>query len=104
VLFHARQRRCYLPADLLEERGISLNNLYDLKPIPGFSEIIQKTAEAAEKFLASAHPVSPFTKGMKKLAEIHLKRMKKYGYDPFNPAWIHPPPFWHLRVAALAAR
>ena len=72
VLYHARQRRCYLPADLLEQAGISQTALFDLKPGEKFPQVIRAVAAAAEKHIEAARPSCPYTKGMKKLAGLHL--------------------------------
>lgn len=102
VLYHARARRCYLPEDMLTAAGISPTALFDLKPGEKFPALIKTLAFEAERHLQAARPRTAYTKGMKKLAQLHLRQMKKCAYDPFDKKWIEPPPFWQLRVALAA--
>lgn len=100
VLYHAGQRRCYLPEDKMA--SLSLAQLYVLKPQPGLSEILRDVAGTAEKLLKQAQPRTPFSKGLHKLTALNLAHFQACAHDPFNPRWIDPPAFWQLRVAVKA--
>jgi phytoene synthase len=103
ILFHARQRRCYLPTDLMQEEGIDLSVLYELKPHASLPGVVEQICNQAGIYLFTSNPKSKFLRGMDKLTSLYLKRMKACKYDPFEKDWIKPPAFKELRVA-LAAR
>lgn len=102
VIFHARQRRCYLPSDLLVQSGLTTGPLFDLKSQPELKTVIHRIAQTAENHLQGAAPSCAYTRGLKKLTSLYLKQMKACAYDPFNPGWIKTPAFRELRVAWAA--
>ncbi len=103
ILFHARQKRCYLPSDLMQEEGVDLGALYELKPHASLPGVVEQICNQAGIYLFASKPKSKFLRGMDKMTALYLKRMKQCGYDPFEKDWIKPPAFKELRVA-LAAR
>lgn len=103
ILYHARQRRCYLPSDLMQEEGVDIGILYEMKPHASLAGVVEQVCNQASIYLFASSPRSKFLRGMDKLTSLYLKRMKNCGYDPFEKDWITPPAFKELRVA-LAAR
>lgn len=102
IVFHARQNRCYLPADLMLTHQVQPGLLFDLKIQPGLPGLVEEICNQASIFLFSSAPRARFLKGMDRLTSLHLKRMKACGYDPFDQKWVKPVPFRELRVAWAA--
>jgi phytoene synthase len=107
VPFHARQRRLYLPADLLAAANVRSARLFDLKPEPGFTEVTRAIAREAEQLLSEARPLlrrlprgirAPFL--LAPLAKIHLTDLRRDGWDSFALEGRQHP----LMIARLAAR
>lgn len=98
VLYHARQHRCYLPQDVLADNQINMATLYDLKAQDGFLSVITTICSVAKRHLDNTSPVTPYTRGMKKMTFLYLKHMLQCGYDPFNKNWITSPRFKELRI------
>lgn len=104
VPFHARQRRLYLPADLVDEAGLQLRDLFELRSVPALASVVKQVAEAARAELEAgrAGPRPPrrllpaLLPGA--LAGLYLKRLAAAGYDPFDPRVGEAPP---LRAARL---
>lgn len=98
LLFHARQLRCYLPADLVEQGGVNLKSLYDLKPDAALPAVVKIIADLAQKHLAEKRPHHKLLRGMRAATELYLGRIKACQYDPYHPSWLRPPAFKELRV------
>jgi len=90
VPFHARQRRCYLPSDLLAAGQVPINRLYDLKSCPELIDIASKIGERARSTLMEARisvkqrsraDRSPLL--LLPLALRYLHDLEGVGWDPF---------------------
>lgn len=100
VPFHAAQRRCYLPEDLMKKHGVTLRQLHDfMKPEPGLKDLAQ---EIAGQFVYDVKIKSRFLRAAQALAVIHIKQVEKAGYDLFSPKMALPAPFKELRVFLAA--
>lgn len=95
AVFHARQRRCYLPEDLMAAHGVSVNQLYELKPQEGLPEVVKAVCEA---LVLDAAPENKLLKSMQKLTKIYAGQLKACKYDVFSPKMALPPPFKALRL------
>ncbi len=89
VPFHARQHRLYLPADRLEQAGVRVSRLFDLKPEPGFTDIIRDLGERARTDFAAARRLirmlprktrSPAL--LIELGRMYLGVLEQAGWDP----------------------
>lgn len=113
VPFHARQRRSYLPTTLTQEAGLDDAARFDLRASPALARVVERlTTRAAEHVRAvrrlrgelprSAAPVLLFAP----LAAGHLSRLRRAGFDPFDPAVqaARPGTVWRLAWAALMRR
>lgn len=104
VPFHARQRRLYLPADLVDEAGLRVRDVFELRRVPALATVVKEVAEAARAELAAARagPRPPrrllpaLLPGT--LAGLYLRRLAAAGYDPFDARVGEAPP---LRAARL---
>lgn len=106
VPFHARARRVYLPADINRKAGLDAFELFERGPTTGLREVVAHILEVAAEHLqrardrrdqdtARALPILlPAT-----LTDFYLVRLKRVGYDPFDPSLDAPTPLRMLRLA-----
>ena len=106
VGYFAQKRRCLLPEDLMEARGVKLNQLYDppspkasdgrrLKFQDGMAGVVEECAGA---FVSGVRADHRFLKAMQKLAEVNMGHIRRCGYDVFDPRYPLPPAFKALRL------
>ena len=95
VPFHAAQRRCLLPEDLMQAQGIRLTHLYDLKPPENLPKVVEAVAGQIVRGVA---PGNVFLKATQKLAIINAGKIRRTGYDVFDPKMQIPPFFKELRL------
>lgn len=96
IPFHARQRRCYLPEDLMAKYGQSVNALYDLKPAEKLPELVRELGGVYAHRLA---PQNKFLKASHILSKIYYGQIKGAGFDMFSRRLAIEPPFKALRLA-----
>jgi NADH dehydrogenase [ubiquinone] 1 alpha subcomplex assembly factor 6 len=106
VPFHARSRRIYLPADLNRRAGLDAFELFDRGATAGLREVVahilkeaagylQRARDRRDQKIAGALPILlPAT-----LADLYLVRLRRVGYNPFDPSLQAPSPLRMLRVA-----
>jgi NADH dehydrogenase [ubiquinone] 1 alpha subcomplex assembly factor 6 len=89
VPFHARQHRLYLPADRLAEAGVRVSRLFDLKPEPGFCDVIRIVGEQARADFAAARKlVGRLPRAGRppalliELGFMYLRDLERAGWDP----------------------
>jgi NADH dehydrogenase [ubiquinone] 1 alpha subcomplex assembly factor 6 len=113
VPFHARQKRCYLPADLARRAGLDLAELFELRASPALARVVEELAARAGDHLRAARRLRPVPRRgaapvllFAPLAEAHLGRLARAGFDPFDPAVQaeRPGAVWRLARAALLRR
>jgi phytoene synthase len=90
---HARQKRCYLPADLMAEAGVDLREVFELRGSPALSSVCRELLDAAADHLAAARrPAAEVPRRAlpallpARLADLYLQRQRRAGGDPFAPA------------------
>lgn len=95
VPFHARQRRCYLPADLMAAAGADTAKLFALKPDDALSRVARPIADRAREHIDAARALRHAVPGKARaavlplvLAEAYLRRMARAGFDPFADTGI----------------
>ncbi|MCB9991122.1 MAG: squalene/phytoene synthase family protein [Rhodospirillales bacterium] len=99
VPFHATQRRCYMPEDLMVAQGISAQKLYEFKQGSDFTAVSAAVGRQAQALLEGVHPQSRLLKAHIRLCRLHLGQLRGQGYDVFSSRMALPPPFFHLRFA-----
>ncbi|MCZ6863148.1 MAG: phytoene/squalene synthase family protein [Alphaproteobacteria bacterium] len=113
VVFHARARRQYLPADLMREAGANPTDLFELRGGQALASVARDVASTARLALiagrgfrrdvprAAIPALLPGT-----LAEMYLRRMDRLGHDLFaEPIAIGQPALqFRLLRAALLGR
>ncbi len=103
VPFMARQRRIFLPQDLLTKQGVSVNRIYDLKPPPALADVIEEILSLAEQRIdecvslrrqmpsAVRKKIAPLLL-QADLARLQARRIGRCGYDVFSPRLGRPHP------------
>ena len=111
VLLDARRRRVRLPAEKLAGAGVDIDKLFDLRPQPALSACLRELSGAAAADLHAARRCSTARRAMPltitaRLAALHLERLRRAAYDPFDPRVITAPPFdvWRLLWTATTGR
>lgn len=113
VVFHARAKRQYLPADLMHEAGADPNDLFELRGSPALAEVARRIADHARDHLRRARllrrevpraalpALLPAT-----LAAVYLERMAAQGHDLFIRPIVLSQPYrqWRLLRSKLAGR
>jgi phytoene synthase len=109
VLLDARRRKVRLPAEALAEAGVDLDQLFELRPQPALPACLAGLARRAEADLDAARRRSIPRRARPllltaRLAALHLERMRRAIYDPFDPRVIASPPFdvWRLLWTVLS--
>lgn len=88
---HLRQRRCYLPEDLIGMQGMTVYDLYDGTGIDKLKPVVQMIAKKIRA--TGANPGNDkFLKLHIKLAEMYLGQIESAGYDVFSQR-VNVPPF-----------
>lgn len=113
IPFHAREKRVYIPRDLLSASSAKLSDIFALKPGKGLPPVVEQLAAQAREHLMRARALRldvpkaalpallPLT-----LAERYLKQLAKAGYDPFDARVQRPlaNPALHLGLNAARGR
>jgi phytoene synthase len=107
--FHARQRRVYLPADLLARHGVSLDALFEGKRQPGLAAVAGEVAARVAQHLDRARAESlTIPRRMRAplllvtLARLALQRLARLGYDLQHPHAALPGGMNALRLAVAS--
>ncbi|NNG05833.1 MAG: squalene/phytoene synthase family protein [Inquilinus sp.] len=108
VPFHARQRRLYLPADLMAEADVAGADVFALRPHDGLARVVASVCEAAGRHLETARQIAGSLQRsatplrlQAALTAGHLKVLRRAGYNVFAPAVQRTRP---LRIAGLLWR
>jgi len=113
VPFHARQRRRYLPDDIVAQAGLKTDDLFALRSPPELRAAVAALAAVAEGHLAEAQAraravpkhgraaLLPAT-----LARGYLKTLRQAAYDPFAAQVQQLPPgrVWRLAWASFLGK
>lgn len=111
--FHARAGRCYIPNDIAAETGLNPRDYAALHPTPALRRSVARIAEAATLHLAAARRVRADVPRailpallQAVIAERALARLRRAGWDPFDPRLAAPDTLqsWRLAAAALRGR
>lgn len=108
VLLDARRRRVRLPVERLAGAGVDIDKLFELRPQPALSACLRALSEtaAADLHAARRYRVSrratPLTITAR-LTALHLERLRRAAYDPFDPRVMSAPPLdvWRLLWTAM---
>lgn len=111
VPHHARQRRCYLPEDMLRVAGVEAEDIYEGKALEKLPPVVKIIVDKIKECHPERRGGSPlpdkipraarddkFRKLHVKLADMYLKQIEKAGYDLFSPRLKTPPLFKEIRL------
>lgn len=109
--FQPGARRPMIPADIAARTGLDRSDCEVLRCTPPLCHATAEIAVAARGHLQRARALSgaAFRRAFPALlpailADRSLKRLKRAGYDPFDPALARPDPLQSWRLAAAALR
>jgi phytoene synthase len=111
--FHARAGRLVIPADIAAQTGLDPADYCALRSTRALRSATAEIAAAADRHLvaARAHRRSITRRALPALlpaivAGRSLTRLKRVGYDPFNPTLAAPDPTqsWRLAISSLRNR
>lgn len=102
VPVHGRQRRCYLPEDVLATQGLTAEDIYDGTAADGLPVVVEAVVATARAQLAGLGPLPRPLALMKKLVEIHLDQIARAGYNLFSPLMLVPPFLRGLRLLIVS--
>lgn len=94
VPFMMRQRRCYLPDDLMATHGTSAQKLFDFNERGKLPDVVRDIIRAlppAPK-LPSKH-----LRTMNRMTDLYLAQIERAGFDVFDASMATPPKFMALR-------
>lgn len=105
IPFHAARRRLYLPADTMTEAGSTADEIFAERPSPGIRRVVAEVADWSRLQLNTARmnrgkvPAAALPALLPAvLAEIHLDRLRRADFNPFDHNLARPAPW---RVARL---
>ena len=89
VVVHSKQRRCYLPEDLLHKAETNQYALFDGKEFEKLKPVVKAVVDAAK----TTSPLLPA-----KMAAMYLRQIEKADYNLLSSALKLPPPLMALRL------
>jgi phytoene/squalene synthetase len=111
TLYLAGRRRTMLPVSVVEEAGVSLQDLYELRPQPALNRAAAAMAERAEIHLKAAWDLKPPRAAWPallpaRLARRQLQRLKRRDYNLFDSRGIEnaPSDIWALTAQRFLGR
>lgn len=111
--FHLRAHREYLPVELTRRHGVKASDLHDIKAnenlnhaVKDVVDLIVLNIKSARAERASVGPSAVPGLLQVRFAELHVKRLSKVGFNPFNAVLATPIPMvaWRLLLSKVAGR
>ncbi len=106
VPFHASQRRVYLPADLLNQAGVTPGQLIERGAQAALKPVVIAILDEAERWSARARNAGKVSRAFLpallplSLADLYRRRLAAAGFDPFDARVQQAPP-WRAWTLAL---
>ena len=107
VTFHARQRRCFLPEDMVVAAGLSTEQIFAGRDPDKLAPIVSAVLDEAQRQLDMADGVNkkqdlpPLVKALRHATKLHMAQMRKSGCNPAD-ARYHAQPFaYALRLLMI---
>jgi len=95
-----RRNRRILPRDLLTRHGVAEGDLRSLRPSCGLAAAVAEVAALAERKARAARAAAPGIPRSARspmlhatLAMLHLRRLRRYGYNVYLPQIAEAPPW-----------
>lgn len=111
--FHLRAHREYLPVELTQRHGVKGSDLHDIKANESLNHAVKDLADLIVQNISSARNQRSAVGASAvpallqvRFAELHVKRLSKVGFDPFNAVLATPIPMaaWHLLLSRVTGR
>jgi phytoene synthase len=93
-----RQRRCYLPEDLIHRQEMSVYDLYDGSAVQKLPSVTRAVWQEAERQLQNLHTAPKPLRRMAKLTRLYLGQIQRVDFDVFSPKLSVPPLLREIRV------
>jgi len=111
TLYLAQHQRRIIPDDVVAATGLSVDELFTLKPQPALNPAIERLAARARSHLETARrekvpaALLPALR-LGTLAKLQLHRLERSSYDLFNPKSIEASPLdlWRLMLRRMLGR
>ena len=113
VPFHARQKRLYLPRDLVVQEGLKVGDVFELRSSAALCRVAEGLAVRAKAHLRAARAVRRDVPKEARsalllagLAARELQVLHRWGFDPFHPRVQarRPGGIWRLAWAHVLRR
>lgn len=98
--FHLRQKRNFLPRDIIAKHNISPQDLSELRETKPLFDAVRDVCDMAREELKAARRLSSQVPNAAKpvlrlasLCESYLTQLKKAGYNPYSPRLAQKPAF-----------
>ncbi len=95
VPYMLKNRRCYLPEDIMNAQGFSAQKLFDFNQKDKLPDVVKEIVEGLPPLEKS--PVK-YVRAMNALSDMYLSQIRRAGFDVFHPALQAPPAFKALRL------
>lgn len=102
--FHASQRRCYMPADLMHLNDVNEGLLYEDKPQDALRSVVGKVVTRAETLLDGCFCKGRYLNVTGHQAHLFLRRIRHFNCDVYHPGVALPPLFYPLRLMRAARK
>lgn len=89
VVAHAKQRRCYLPEDMLQQAGTTQYHLYDGEDFDKIKPVVKAVAGAAR----TSSKLLPA-----RMARMYLRQIERADCNLLSSTLAYPPPLMALRL------
>lgn len=103
--FHIRDRRRFLPDDIIDAEGVTLDDLFELRAEPEVRAALERLADEGRRAIAESRrrPSRQRKAAMPVLlqasvAAAHLKRLSAAGFDPRSRVFLSAPPLLPLTL------
>lgn len=97
VPFHARQRRCYLPADILAAQQIREGQIYEGKSLK-HQHLKSVVQIICDEFVVGVQSSNKFLRLSQNLANMYAKQLRGCDFDVFSPKMSISPAFKEIRL------
>lgn len=96
IPYHAKQRRCFLPEDLLKKYNQEIQSgLYEMKPCEGLPAMVHDILQVYEP---KVKPQNKFLIASQALSRIYYKQLRRTKFDVFSKKMLMEPNLKALRL------
>jgi phytoene synthase len=103
--FHVRDRRRFLPDDIIDAEGVALDDLFELRAEPEVRAALVRLADEGRRAIGESRKQAARQRKLAmpvllqaSVAAAHLKRLAAAGFDPRSRAFLSAPPLLPLSL------